>query len=589
MMVILVLVASLFTQAWAQAPSEVVANGVVVMRFGAKKGVDYEKVAEAAQKRIEEKLSAGAKASEIKLVPQGKSMVICWGDVQICVVDEYQAALNKSTTAALARSWASNLLAAVSDHPLRLSRESLSMPCGEEQRVSVDGGGKGEMKATYDASIVELAINPENTELMIKGRQAGTTKVILQKGSSRAALRVFVKDWAGRISPMVEKYVTGNPVPQELLLQAALGAIGEGVSVLPGAQVVVKEMPRILNALRPDSDIIVTVPLLIEGKGYYPLEGGLKVKLKNVNLPITEPIVLMISNRPEELEEDGILFQGRLSPSSPARLLYSHKNSTSSKKRLWITVKNLHRKPLKLFVKKAYGGPDKFEIQVGHKAAMRYLDYMRTNAGYVVDILPGATYVLDDYELPPNFTLSGLCDLQILEGEEADIEVKNVAQGKSAGTLKMLQEPFDPFKIHPHGIFPSPTVQIDRHYSVPGEPLNIEVGKWPWLIDGTTGEPNTGNYGVIYCINVKLQNRSNDHVKLDVHFTAINGVSMGSLVIDGILYETGIVRQNETAKVAEIELAPREERTVRIITFPEASSCYPVSIQIGTTRRGITD
>jgi hypothetical protein len=587
--IIIALIIVLSSQGWAQAPSEVVANGVVVMRFSAKKGMDYEKAAEAATKRIEEKINNGARPRDIKLVPQGKAMAIYWGDVQICLVDDYQAGMNKSTTIALARAWASNLMAAVSEHPLRLSKDTLSLPVGEEQRISVAGGGKGEIKATYEASIIDVTVNSEDGEIMIKGRAAGTARLILQKGSSKGALRVFVKDWAGKIAPLVEKYVTGNPVPQELLMQATLAAVGEGVSVLPGAQVLVKELPRIPSTLRPDNDLLVTVPLLIEGKGYYPLEGGLKVKLKNIKLPIAEPTVLMISNRPEELEEDGILFQGRLSPQNPARLLYSHKNSTSSKKRLWITLKNLHRKPLRLFVKKAYGGPDKFEIQVGHRAAMRYLDYLRTKAGYVVDIAPGATYVLDDYDLPPNYTLSGLCDLQILEGDEAEIEVKNVMQGKIGGVLKMLQEPFDPFKIHPHGIFPAPTIQIEKHYQIPGEPLTIEVGKWPWLIDSTTGEPNTGNYGVIYCINLKLTNKSNEQAKLDVQFTAINGVSMGSLIIDGTLYETGIVRQNETTRVAEITLAPREERNISIITFPEASSCYPVSIQISAGRRGMTD
>jgi hypothetical protein len=184
--------------------------------------------------------------------------------------------------------------------------------------------------------------------------------------------------------------------------------------------------------------------------------------------------------------------------------------------------------------------------------------------------------------MSPNFTLSGLCDLQVLEGDALEVEVKNAENPRNT-QLKLLQEPFDPFKIHPHGIFPTPQIEITRQATLPNESLNIEVGKWPWLIDSKTGEPNTGNYGVLYSIKVRLVNRDDNAVKATVSFVPLNGTSMGTFIIDGKLYETGVVRQQENFPITEIELSPREERNVEIVTFPEASSCYPVNIKIGVS------
>ncbi len=573
-----------FTVAFAQENGEVLVHGTVVIRFAPEKGVDLRQKAEAVTARLDEKIQGGARAREITVKPYQAVYAIYWGTTLLVVVDEVQARANKTTVPLLARRWAANIAAAVGDRPFRLSKDNLSMPVGTEQRVQISGGPKSDMPhiISCDSSLVDASVDGENGDIVIRARSAGTARVVVGKGKERDVIRVFVKDWAGRLLPPVEKVVTGNPTPPEVLLEAALSGISEGVSLNPGAQVCLKEYPRILASLKSGYDYTVSIPVTIEGKGYFTVEGAVKVTLKNQQVLLQDPAMLMISNRPEELEEDGILFQGTVTKESPARIMYSHKNSSPSKRKLWITFKNPQRKPIKIFVAKACGGPEKFEIQAGHKAAMRYLDMMRTKAGYVLELAPGAFQVFDEYDMSPNFTLSGLCNLQILEGEALDVEVKN-AENPRNPQLKLLQEPFDPFKIHPHGIFPSPQIEIKRQVTLPNESLNIEVGKWPWLIDATTGEPNTGNYGVLYNIKVRLVNRQDSAVKATLSFMPLNGTSMGTFIIDGNLYETGVVRQQEIVPITEIELSPKEDRVVEIVTFPEASSCYPVNIRIGVS------
>jgi len=573
-----------FAVSLSQENGEVLVNGTVVIRFAQEKGADVKQKAAAVSERLDEKMQAGARVKDITVRPYQKAHAIYWGPTLLLVVDDFQARANSTSTLLLARRWAANIAIAIGDKPLRLSKDNLSMPVGTEQRVQLSGGPKSEQFRiiSFDSSILDASVDGDSGDIVVKARSAGSARIVVGKGKERNVIRIFVKDWAGRILPPVEKVVTGNPTPPEVLLEAAMSGLNEGVSLNPGAQICLKESPRILTSLKSGYEQTVSIPVTIEGKGYFTVDSAVKVTLKNREIAFLDPSVLMISNRPEELEEDGILFQGTVTKESPARIMYSHKNSSPSKRKLWITLKNPRRKPLKLFVAKAYGGPDKFEIQAGHKAATRYLDMIRTKAGYVLEMPPGAYQVFDEYDMSPNFTLSGLCNLQLLEGEALEVEVRN-AQNQKTQQLKLLSEPFDPFKIHPHGIFPTPQIEIRKQVALPHESLNIEVGKWPWLIDATTGEPNTGNYGVLYNIKVRIQNKEDSVVKAMFSFVPLNGTSMGTFIIDGKLYETGVVRQQESFPITEMELSPREERVVEIVTFPEASSCYPVNIKIGVS------
>jgi len=435
------------------------------------------------------------------------------------------------------------------------------------------------LKATCDSPAVEVSADNENNLVVVKAQAAGSAKVLIQRGSVRGVLRVFMKDWAGKILPSVHREVAGDPTPPDIQIQAALTAVNDAISLQPGAQAFLRDNPRITIPLARGEERIVSVPVSIEGKGYFSLEGTVRVQLKNSGLAYQEPTILMISNRPEELKEDGILFQGRFDRKNPVRLYYSHKNGSPSKRRLWITFRNLSRKPAKILVMKAYAGPDKYEVMAGHKAAMRYLEYRGAQAGYVLEMKGMSRYIFDDFDMSPNFTLSGICDLQFLEGDECEIEIKTAEKENDSSSLNILQEPFDPFKIHPHGIFPSPFIEQQKTLTLPGESVAFEVGKWPWLIDATTGEPNTGNYGAVYSLKVALINKTGKEAHLAMTFTPLNGTSLGSFLVNGKLYETGVVKPPDSARVTEVILMPGEERILEITTLPEAGSCYPVSIK----------
>lgn len=575
---ILILLFSLITNIVSAEEDEVVTvNGTIVMRLKLSEKVDYQKKCLDATNIIEDKVNEGAKISDIKIKQCPGGIGIYWGDAVIIVVDDYQAKFNKTTPNLLAARWKANIITAISKNPLRLSKGNITMPVGEEQRVTVKGSGKFELKISFDSSMLDVFVDAGNEEVVIKAKAAGTSKIVLKKGVFSGVIKVVSKDWAGKIIPSVEKWVTGSPVPPDIQLFAALSAVDEAITLLPGSTYTIKENPKIVSSMEKGSERYVSVPIFIEGKGYFPVDGNVRIKLINKDISIDDPAVLMISNRPEELEESGVLLRERFGKDKPIRLLYSHKNTSSVKRRLWITLKNVSRKPVKILVIKAYGGPDKYEVQAGHKAAVRYMEYQRIKAGYFMEIPSKGTVLLDEYDIPPNFTLSGLCNLQVVEGEEVELEVKNFDPGKeNAGMLKIIEEPFDPFKIHPHGVFPLPTIRIEKTLVIPGQDAVVEIGKWPWLIDSSTGEPNTGNYGVLYNIKMQIINKLPHSVRVGLFFKPKNGTSLGSMLINGDLVETGIIRIGEEYKLKDFELKQGEMKNVEITTLPEASSCYPV-------------
>lgn len=569
----------------AQGSGDVVINGTVVMRFQPERGEDCTAKVEAVTKRLEDMIRKGASAREIVVRVAPGEAQIYWGKTLICVVDQFQSKMNNTTPAALAHKWCMNLIAACGEQALRTSVKTLTVPVGEEHRFVVKGGGHGDLQLTYDQSLLLVRQDPSSGEICVSANAAGNYAITLQRGTARGMVRVCAKDWAGKILAPVERIVSGDPVSPELQLTAALTGLNEGIQAMPGTRVMMKEYPRIETALKQGFEREVKIPILMEGKGYFPVEGNVKVMLKNQEIAVSPPATLMLSNRPETIEEDGILFKGRVSLGSPARLLYSHKNGSSGKRKLWITLGNPSGETVRLFISNASAGPDKFEIQTGHKAAMRYLENFRCRAGYVLEIAPRKTIILDEFDIASQFIVSSICDLQLLDGKDVEVEVKTSGNPGARGeALKLIEEPFDPFKIHPHGIFPSPLVELQKTFNLSGENISIEVGKWPWLIDGTTGEPNTGNYGVFYKIKVSILNDTKERAQIAVSFIPRNGISMGSVLIDGTLLETGIIKQEERTCLTKIEMAPGENRLLEIVTFPEAGSCYPVNIEIGRTR-----
>jgi len=177
--------------------------------------------------------------------------------------------------------------------------------------------------------------------------------------------------------------------------------------------------------------------------------------------------------------------------------------------------------------------------------------------------------------------VSGLCQLETLDGGDLEVTVETSSRGFQVAGDRLIDAPFNPFRIHPKGVFSDPTIVVDEKFIVGStESAEIPFGRAPWLIDGTTGEPNTGNYGVLYELRLEVSNPTQEYRKVSLFFEPVNGVALGSFLVEGKLTETICLKPPARALIRTVDLAPQENRSIRIVTLPQAGSHYPARILI---------
>ena len=548
-------------------------NDTIVFRLFDTENENASSIAEKASKILNEKFEAGASADSLKTESEeGGGISIYWGSSLIVTVTKEQAYKHNSEPSALAKLWLKNIISAAAVKPLEMSASKIVIALGDSTSVTI--GGNGKVKFKFPQNALEVSFDDEESEVSIHPLKTGEFDLLIVRRNQRGTVKLIVKERAGKIDRDVELEVTGMPASTEVIKSGVLWRIPDAVTLKPGASVYLKDDISIYQSIIEGDTSLLSVPVVLEGPNYISVEGTVRVRIKNTGLKWREPSELFISNRPETVKEDGILFHKSIPESGHVRMMYSHKNGSDFNRKLTVSLKNKTAKPVKLLFRNAAAGPDKFEMYAGHKAAHRYMALYGSKSGYVLEIPAFGNVLIIEKTITPNFLFSGICDIEVLEGNGIDVKVETF-KSKNEG-LKEIDEPFDPFKIHPHGVFPVPEILNENTYKVSSGDLEVTVGKWPWVIDAKTGEPNTGNFGVVYTLKTDLVNDTSYPVTVDVIFTPLNGTSQGTFIIDGDLIESKILKKDTPQIIRQIKLRPNETLNCEIITIPEASSCYPV-------------
>lgn len=587
------LMAVLFTSAaFAQFTGDVRVSNRVIFRFH---DSDYDAAQERArvvQDRIDALMNTGLGPSDVKLAKDDGHFIITWGDEIIVTIDPAQAKLNEMTPQALGESWVNNFKKALVEAGLFIVPSFIEIPIGASTAVKAGGFAKGPISLVSDGGNVAVDINQEKGEIKVTGTGLGKSKLVFARGSARTALMVQILDLPANIPEKIETEVSGDPAPKEVLRYAARNAVRGAIRVKSGAVMEVGKEVRVARTLERFRSVVAHVPVVIKGPGFFTLDQEVKIVIKNTGEGFDDCNLLMISDRPEQFNQDGTLFHGKLDAKNPARLLYFHQNSDTKNRRFWIELKNTSNRPVHVMTGGALGGPSRWGVTVGHVAAMRFLEMYQSGIGYTIQIQPGDSVSLIDLQVGPEQVLCGYFHLKIRQGAELDILVKNSQKldGDSNGMpLPLLSQPFDPFKIHPKGVFKPANLVEDIEFDLKEdtEGVSCVIGSAPWLIDPVTGEPNNGNYGVFYRFKIKMKNPTSETRRVGFYFTPQGLLARGSFILDGRLMETGMVRNPSRVIFAAVDLLPNSEKTVTLVTTPEGGSYYPVEISIKEIDRDI--
>lgn len=562
----------------AQASPTVVVGGNAVMTLAGDKHTSADERARMVQRNVDAAIRARKPATSISAVEKKGVYVITWGGRPICTVDGLQAKANGCSAKELAFRWVRGLRDAVHQGFLAVTPQTAVMGVGTTRTLKVQGLARGPIAVESRGAGITASLTGD--AVTIKASAIGRFSLLVRRDGAVVSVPIAVKEPAGTIPERVHQSVSGAPAGRDVLEEAVGLAVHASITARPGATIEMKLETPLPASLSPGAEFVAKMSVSIEGPDYFTVSRVVDIALRNENIAMPPPTLLMVSNRPEKIGGEGVLFRSAFTREQPTRLLYSHVNGSGGVQYLWVNLTNPTSQPIRVQIIQADGGPAAEELYVGHRCNTRFLEDMARNEGVVLTIPANRTFSLGQYRLPPREIVSGLAQMQLVAGDEVVVSVETSPDKDRVGRIdRVVDAPFNPFRIHPKGIFGSPNIVVNETYVV-GAPdaREIPFGKAPWLIDPVSGEPNTGNYGVLYEMRVEVQNPTQEVQKVSMYFQPVNGVALGSFLVEGRLLETSCLKPPARQLIGTVELPPQQTRTVRIITMPQAGSHYPARI-----------
>ena len=431
-----------------------------------------------------------------------------------------------------------------------------------------------------DPTIATVAVDQDSRELIISGVAVGNT--IVTVGDSRGLTRdvaVRVAYAAGTLSGPLALHVTGNPASRQFLRDAAVEAAEAATVLRPGARIYVPaDAANVPAPLAPDDRAAIDVPVQILGDPYITVSGTTHVTIENVALPRLAPSRLLVSDYPERLTADGVLFTATIDRTTSQRFLYYHFNpGTEPPRRILVKATNSAATPAILHLIASIAGPGSNEMEVGHNATRTFLVRSRRNEGTIVTIPPGASANIVNQSLPPNAVVNGILQLRELSGEPLDIAV--VAQPADAP----LDQSADAANLlsggspHARGVYPVPEFFSDYTFFTDAPPLEIPIGQLP-LPNLRVGEALAGDYGVLQSVRVVIVNTSRFGQAIALYANPRGGDATGTFIIDDTLVQAHRLPGFSRYKIWQETIAPGTYRTLQVTTMPEGGSSYPLRL-----------
>lgn len=564
----------------ALAQTNVTVAGEVVMRLPAAK-------AAAAQAHIDRLLEAGTDPEGIQAKKTPGGYGVYWGATLIVEVDKALAAENKSTPEGLAIAWAQKLYDLVGPGYLQVTPKNVVLPLGNTATLQVGGLAQGPIVVQGGDGVVVASADPVSNLITLTGAAVGRSSIVVLRGKGKVRIPVRVKDWAGYPPEEVSIKVTGHPAPGEIVAEASLTAVAGSTRLNPGARLRFPDQMPDIPSVEQGRTLRFALPIdIVAGDDYFPVSARVNVQVQSVELESKESNLLVVSNRPERVDKDGVLMEYTFSDHEPTRLMYSHLNETLADRNLWVNLYNETERPVEVWIGSSFAGPNRNEVHTGHMAAVRFLQQLGAEAGYIVEIPAGRRFVVADHLMERKDLLSGFANFQIVGQGQLRVEVHSAlapARNETRGVVR-LGGPFNPFKIHPHGVFAQPYFEEWIDLTNTSEPTSVPYGIAPWLIDFETGLPNTGNFGVLYRYNFVLSNKAGYATDFDLIFRPTAGPAAGSFLVDGDLLEARFARAGVETQLGRFRVEPGQERTVSVVTLPEASSNYPAYLEMRPVR-----
>lgn len=468
--------------------------------------------------------------------------------------------------------------------PIVVSPASAGVPLGGTAIVHVMQV-LGTVTATVaNPAIADATVDQFTRIVTLTGKALGTTTLTI--GDSRGLTRdvpVTVAYPAGSVSDSAFVRVTGNPASALFVKEQALAAAVKRAYVRPGATVVANTDEIELRSALPIDDVTnVDVPIIIQGNGFFTVAGTTRVRVENFAQPDIRPASLMVSDFPETLRENGVLFDAKLTSNQSERFLYYHFNPPGQPdRRIVLKIHNPSTQPALVQTISGIAGPQANEMEVGHLSTQRFLVRLSQNEGSIVSIGGGETVTLFDQPLPAGTTVSNLIQLHEIEGAPLHLVLLAQNAGDPVDGSVPSSSELGGDDTHARGIYRLPEFFFDYRYDAQGPDLEIPVGQIP-LPNLVQGRTLAGDYGVLQSMTIRMFNFDRHFSRnIAIYANPRGGRATGTFIIDRVLVQAHGMAPFGRYKLRQYTIPPFGYVRTDIVTMPEGGSSYPLHIVVG--------
>lgn len=464
--------------------------------------------------------------------------------------------------------------------PITVQPAAAFVAVGAAQTLRL-GSVLGQITATIaNPALAEVRVDQSAQTVTLNGKAPGATTLTVtdQRGVS-AAIPVRVAYYAGSFAPSAEIRLTGDPASAQFIKEQALTATLRLVQARENAQIAAS-LDDIKHArpLPQDNVTQVDVPILIQGEQYFTVEGVTHVRVENVAAPRIAPDSLMVSDFPERLTENGVLFTADLQRAQPSRFLYFHYNPPGEPdRRIVLRAQNVSSEPAIVQFISGAGGPNPNEMLTGHDATRRFLQHLVQNEGQLIVVPGNSTLNLVEQPLPAKNVVANLLQLRVLNGSAVHLTL--FAQNATSPPDESLAstELLSGDRPHARGIYRIPEFHYSRLWNVTDQYLELPIGQIP-LPNLIQGEALSGDYGVLQSFVIKVQNPTSTPQAIAIYENPRGGRATGTYLIDGVLIQSHQVPPFSRYKVRQYVVPARGFVRVTIQTIPDSGSSYPLRL-----------
>lgn len=431
-----------------------------------------------------------------------------------------------------------------------------------------------------DPSLAAVTVDQSSQRITISGKAPGATVVtVTDVRGLRRDIPVTIAYYAGAVAPHVSLMLTGDPASADFVRDQVARAVRDVTQLRPGAQVIVSSDDVAFHgALNQDDVASFDVPVLIQGNNLLEVDGKTQVDVQNVAVPRISPDSLMVSDYPERLTENGMLFTADLRSEQPSRFLYFHYNPPGQpSRRIVLRAQNLSREPSIVQFISGRGGPSPNEMEVGHTATKRFLVNVVQNQGRLLTLAGNSTTQIAVQDLPPGNIVCNLLQLRVLSGGNVHLTLFAQNADESPDAEIASAELLEATHQHARGIYPIAEFHFASDWKVNDEYLELPVGELP-LPNNLRGQALRGDYGVLQSFVVNVENPQASPQAVAVYENPRGGRSTGTYLIDGVLVQSHQVPPYSRYKVRQYVIPAHGFVRITIVTMPEAGSSLPLRL-----------